>query len=105
MSANIGVIIRDHEGKLVDGVNEVINADCPIVAEALAVNEGVKRTVTKGYSKVVIESDSANLCTDVVGSGQARNGKYGPLSRKSEKSLNKSLTADFTISEEMLTRQ
>ena len=48
---------KKYEGKMVDGICAKVKADCALVAEALAVGEGFKQKIAKGYRKVEIEMD------------------------------------------------
>ncbi|XVE89752.1 hypothetical protein DITRI_Ditri20bG0020100 [Diplodiscus trichospermus] len=63
--ASIGVVVLDHEGRLIDGMSKVVNADNPLTAEAFEVNEGVKRAVNNGHTNVEFETDSVILCSAV----------------------------------------
>ena len=55
--AGIGVVIRDDEGALMDGVGGEVKADSALMTEALACREGLKLAVNRKYAKVEIEMD------------------------------------------------
>ena len=50
-TSRIGVVVRNANGRLIDGICVAIKADCALLAEALAVREGIKLVVAKGYKK------------------------------------------------------
>ncbi|XVE60466.1 hypothetical protein DITRI_Ditri05aG0130900 [Diplodiscus trichospermus] len=94
--ASIGVVVRNHDGKLIDDLNEIVKADCPIVAEATVVKMGVQIAVNSGYSNVIVETDSANLFTDVVGKG-VKNWKFWSLVQEIRNYLNKIPNNQFRL--------
>ena len=47
--AAIGIIARDHKGKVVAGIGKLVNDDV-LVVEALALNEGAFLTAKEKYS-------------------------------------------------------
>ena len=49
--AGVGVILRNENGILVDGICEVVLADSPLVAEALAVRRGISLALKRGTRK------------------------------------------------------
>ncbi|XVE77715.1 hypothetical protein DITRI_Ditri13aG0085300 [Diplodiscus trichospermus] len=59
-NASIGVVIQDHHGRLIDGLNREIKAESALVAEAWAVLEGINLAVEK--------SRKANSAADWVAS-------------------------------------
>ncbi|XVE81524.1 hypothetical protein DITRI_Ditri15bG0071400 [Diplodiscus trichospermus] len=63
--AHFGVIIRDHAGRLLDGVNDNIEADCALVAKAWAVREGINLALNRNLYKVIFEMDSTIVCSEI----------------------------------------
>lgn len=59
---SLGVVARDHHGLIVAGVEKAIKAVDPLIAEALAVKEGVLLAVAKGWTLVLVELESSILC-------------------------------------------
>ena len=48
MKVGIGVIVRNNNGEVVDGINKERVAGCAIMAEALALKDGVDLAIEKG---------------------------------------------------------
>ncbi|OMO50989.1 reverse transcriptase [Corchorus capsularis] len=55
--AGIGVIIRDDNGRVVQGCNKTIKAKSATCAEALAVYEGLKLARNIGAQRLIVETD------------------------------------------------
>ena len=47
----VEVVVRNENGILVDGICEVVLADSPLVAEALAVRRGISLALKRGTRK------------------------------------------------------
>ena len=54
----IGVVVRNDNGILVDGVCEPVTTDNPLVAKALTIKKGFNLAIEKEYQKVELEIDS-----------------------------------------------
>ncbi|XWS28633.1 hypothetical protein CRYUN_Cryun25bG0087700 [Craigia yunnanensis] len=55
------VVIRDSEGRTMDGACCRFLADCALQAEAMAVKKGVSLTIEKRWKRVIVEIDSSEL--------------------------------------------
>ena len=64
--SRIEIVVGNDEGKMVDGICAKVKADCALVAEALAVREGFKLAIAKGYKKVEIEMDSLVVYSEIT---------------------------------------
>ncbi|XVE81616.1 hypothetical protein DITRI_Ditri15bG0079400 [Diplodiscus trichospermus] len=67
-----GVVIRDHDGLLLDEKNGVVNADCPLVVETQAIKEGTHLALMKKLDDVEIETDSPLVYSDIVSTGKGK---------------------------------
>ena len=79
--AGIGVVVRNAEGKLVDGYSGTVKADNVLVVEAKAVKRGVKLAIEKNYHKVIVEMDSKTVHDEIVKEKMERNWRIWPLMR------------------------
>ena len=64
--SEIGIVVRNDEGKMVDGICVKVKADCALVVEALAVREGFKLIIAEGYKKVEIEMNSLVIYSEIT---------------------------------------
>ena len=64
--AGIGVVVRNEEGRPIDGLCGAIKMDCAIMAKALAVREGIKLAMTKGYQKMEVAMDSKIVHLEII---------------------------------------
>ena len=64
--AGAGVIVRDYKGEVVDGKCRRGMAESPLMAEALAVREGVFLALEKKWQKIEIEIDSRELYNGLI---------------------------------------
>ncbi|XVF80627.1 hypothetical protein PTKIN_Ptkin15bG0089100 [Pterospermum kingtungense] len=76
-SAEIGIVIRKSDGKLVDAFCKKVLADNALNVEA--VKEGIMLVVNKGYEKVVIETDSLTVYNEIGGSNKSRVWNIWPI--------------------------
>ena len=56
--AGIGTVVRNRLGELVNGKEKQIKAKSSLLVEALASKEGLKLAAEQKYQKVIFESDS-----------------------------------------------
>ncbi|XVF11097.1 hypothetical protein REPUB_Repub07fG0240000 [Reevesia pubescens] len=57
--AAIGIVVRDNDGKLIDGLDACVVAFIVVMTEAKVVNEGLKLVSEKKFPKDVVEMDTA----------------------------------------------
>ena len=62
----IGVVVRNDSGSLVDGVYGMVKVESALIAEALAVREGTKMAIIKGYQKVELEMCSLIIYNEIT---------------------------------------
>ena len=79
--AGIGVVMRNAEGKLVDGYYGKVKADSVLVVEAKAVKRGVKLAIEKNYHKVIVKMDSKIVHDEIVKEKMEINWRIWPLIR------------------------
>ncbi|XVF02859.1 hypothetical protein REPUB_Repub04eG0210900 [Reevesia pubescens] len=65
--AAIGVVVRDNDGKLIDGLGVCVAANSVVMTEAKAVREGLKLVSEKKFPKVVVEMDYAIVYKAISG--------------------------------------
>ena len=73
-------------------------ADCPLVAEALAVRKGVKLAMEKRFQKVEIEMDSLIVHAEIVNKKKEMQWVIWPIIRDIDKLLNQSFFFIFCLS-------
>ncbi|OMO66427.1 hypothetical protein COLO4_30555 [Corchorus olitorius] len=56
-NAGLGIVMRDSQSRIVGGFHREIKAKSPLIAEAMAIKEGLIRAKEKGFSKIVLETD------------------------------------------------
>ncbi|OMO94917.1 reverse transcriptase [Corchorus capsularis] len=64
--AGIGIIIRDHNGNLIDGAGKMVIGDSVLISEALAVKEGMKLAHLLHIEQVVVEMDCEILFKSIL---------------------------------------
>ena len=79
--SEIGIVVRNNECKLVDGIYAKVKADSALVAEALAVREGFKLAIAKDYRKVEIEMDSLIVYSKITKIRKEKQWKIWPIIR------------------------
>lgn len=59
--AGLGVVIRDHNGKLIDGVRRRFEGNSPLFGEALVVRDACLMAKFLGLRNIAVESDNKLL--------------------------------------------
>ncbi|OMO84089.1 hypothetical protein COLO4_22232 [Corchorus olitorius] len=65
-SAGIGVVIRNHEGQVIDAYGKKVSACSALSVEALALRDAALLAVQRDYMKVCFEIDSSELLRNIT---------------------------------------
>ncbi|OMO86963.1 hypothetical protein COLO4_20835 [Corchorus olitorius] len=73
-AAGFGILARDDDGRLIDGIGRTIDTQNAFLAEAMALKEGLKLGRKLRCEKVIMETDSIMLYNAVKEKGSQRFG-------------------------------
>ncbi|OMO87873.1 hypothetical protein COLO4_20537 [Corchorus olitorius] len=56
-NARLGIVMRDNQSRVIGGFHKETKARSSLIAEAIAIKEGLEKAREKGFPKIILETD------------------------------------------------